>query len=124
MVSFEPAHDKWVIKKGTLFTMSYQYKNSSGTGIDLSSASGTVKIKSKDQTTTYLTLSTANGRISMDSSGNITFTILPADTATLTFTDLEDNMMVAVFDFYVTYSVSNVESLLEGEVKLRPYISS
>ena len=101
-------HD-FVCDQGATFQREIILKDSTGTVIDITGSSAEMDVRQRiDDTEKLITLSSANGRISIDGSdGKITLLISAGDT-----TNLNTN---GVYDIKLTYSSGTVERILEGE---------
>ena len=109
----------FVIEQGATFSKVLTLKDSSGTVINLTGyASGEMDLRTNhDASTTFLTLTTSNSRMSLGgSAGTVTLTVSASDTSGL---DVQDG----VFDLELTDASSNIYRILEGTFQVRPQVS-
>lgn len=114
-----PAPDNWEVPQGDDFAEEYQYCDDDEVGIDISAATIVCKIKNRALTTTYATLTTANGGVTVDNEGNFVFIMTSTTTAALSFTDTNElGDPEAVFDSHITLSGGAKKPLIRGKVTL------
>lgn len=98
---------KIVCEQGATFNLPLQWIDATGAPVDMTGYSAQMDVRaSKTSAEVLVELSTANGRISLDSAGNITLSISATDTATLIPGQY-------VYDLELTNG-SSVERLIEG----------
>jgi len=96
-----------VCEQGATFSRTLTVKDSNGDARDLSSYTGRMHVRrTTGSSTTIIELTTANGRMSTNSSGEIVLSISATDTAALT-----DG---GVYDLEIEDSEGNVERVVEG----------
>ena len=98
-------------EQGATFSRTLTVKDSNGDARDLSSYTARMQVRrTKSSSTTLIDLTTANGRISTNSAGQIILSISATDTAALT-----DE---GVYDLEIEDTSGNVERVVEGKFKL------
>lgn len=96
-----------VCEQGSTFSRTLTVKDSNGDARDLSSHTARMQVRrTTSSSTTIIELTTANGRISTTSSGEIVLSISATDTAALT--------SGGVYDLEIEDSGGNVERVVEG----------
>jgi len=94
-------------EQGATFNRTLTVKDSGGTARDLSTYTARMHVRrTTDSASTLLELTTENGRLSLNSSGEINISISATDTALLT-----DG---GVYDLEIVDASSNVERVVEG----------
>lgn len=109
----------FIIEQGATFQKVLTLKDSSDSVVNLTGyASAQMDLRTDaDQSSTALSLTTANSRISLGASaGTITLTISASDTASLTATD-------GVYDLEIVDGSGNVFRIVEGTYTVRRGIS-
>ena len=117
--SMTAGYHHFVIEQGATFSKILTLKDSSDTVINLTGyASGEMDLRTNhDASTTFLTLTTSNSRMSLGgSAGTVTLTVSASDTSGL---DVQDG----VFDLELTDASSNIYRILEGPFQVRPQVS-
>lgn len=101
------------IEQGATYNQPLVWKDSSGTAVNVTGYTARMQIrKTIDATTTILTLTTENGRITVGgANGLITLLVSAADTAALT-------TFCGVYDLEVISPAGVVTRLLEGQVEV------
>ena len=98
-------------EQGATFSRTLTVKDSNGDARDLSSHTARMQVRrTNSSSTTLIELTTANGRISTNSSGQIFLSIYAADTAALT-----DE---GVYDLEIEDTSGNVERVVQGKFNL------
>ena len=109
----------FIIEQGATFSQTLTLKDSSGSVINLTgypSAEMDLR-KNQDDSSEVLTLTTANGRITLGgSAGTITLLISNTDTAALTVGD-------GVYDLELVDSANKVLRIMEGTYSIRGNVS-
>jgi|TARA_R100000742_G_C4163654_1_gene4364 hypothetical protein len=98
-------------EQGTTFSRTFTVKDSSGTARNLSSYTAKMQVRrTQSSSSTIIELTTENGRISLNSSGQVALSISAADTA-----GLSDD---GIYDLELISSGGVVERLVEGNFTL------
>lgn len=109
----------FIIEQGATFKQTLTLKDSAGTAINLTgypSAEMDLR-KNQDDSSEVLTLTTANGRITLGgSAGTITLEISATDTAALTVGD-------GVYDLELKDSTNAIQRIMEGTYSIRGNVS-
>ena len=109
----------FIIEQGATFGQTLTLKDSSNTVINLTGFTGAMSLKEKpDETATILSLTTANGRMTMGgNAGTVVLLISATDTAGLESDD-------GVFDLEITSGAGVVTRLIEGTYSIRRNITT
>ena len=98
-------------EQGATFSRTLTVKDANGDARDLSSHTARMQVRrTVSSSSTLITLTTENGRISLNSSGEITLSITAVDTASIT-----DG---GVYDLEIISSGGAVERVVEGNFYL------
>ncbi len=110
-MTITPGTYNFTIYQGATFTYTLTWKDDAGTPIDITGFTAVLQFReSRDASTTFLTLSTAAGGITLGgAAGTITLAISATDTTAITVTG-------GVYDLKLTSGAGVVTRLLEGEV--------
>lgn len=108
----------FIIEQGATFQNTLTLKDSADAVINLTGFSAEMDLrKNQDDSSEVITLTVANGRISMGgAAGTITLTISSSDTASLTVGD-------GVYDIELTDASGKVDRILEGTYSIRGNVS-
>ena len=105
-----------ICEQGATFARTLTVKDSSGTARNLSSYSGKMQVRRTiGASSVLIELSTTNGRMALNSSGEIALSITASDTAAIT-----DG---GVYDLEITSSGGAVERVVEGDFNLIPEVT-
>jgi len=109
----------FIIEQGATFGQTLTLKDSSNAVINLTGFTGAMSLKEKpDATATILSLTTANGRMTMGgNAGTIVLTISSTDSASLSPDD-------GVFDLEITSGAGVVTRIIEGTYSVRRNITA
>ena len=108
----------FIIEQGATFGQTLTLKDSAGAAVSLIGFTGAMSLKeSPTATDTILSLTTSNGRMTIDGdAGTVTLNISATDTAGLEPDD-------GVFDIEITSGAAVVTRLIEGTYSIRRNIS-
>tara|TARA_B100001778_G_C18117450_1_gene419065 strand:+ start:170 stop:514 length:345 start_codon:yes stop_codon:yes gene_type:complete len=105
-----------ICEQGATFSRTLTVKDSSGTARNLSTFTGKMQVRKRlTSSTVLIELSTSNGRMTLNSSGEISLSITASDTAALS-----DG---GVYDLEITSSGGAVERVVEGDFNLIPEVT-
>ena len=105
-----------ICEQGSTFSRTLTVKDSAGDARNLSSFSGKMQVrKLVTSTDTLVELSTTNGKMTLNSSGEISLSLTATDTAAIASS--------GVYDLEITSSGGAVERVVEGEFNLIPEVT-
>lgn len=108
------------IEQGSTLSLLLTWKDSNGTAVNLTGYTARMSLKSSfTSTTTILSLTTSNGRITLGgSAGTIQLTVSATDTAALTAPQ------TGVYDLELVSGSSVVTRLIQGTFSITPEVTT
>lgn len=118
-VLMSAGYHHFIIEQGATFGQTLTLKDSAGSAINLTGFTGAMSLKRNPSATdTVLSLTTSNGRMTIDgSAGTVALLISATDTAALEADD-------GVFDLEITSGAAVVTRLIEGTYSIRRNITT
>jgi len=105
-----------ICEQGCTFSRTLTVKDSAGSARNLSSYSGKMQVRKRVTSTDVMVeLSTTNGKMTLNSSGEIALALTATETAALTDS--------GVYDLELTSSGGAVERVVEGNFNLIPEVT-
>ena len=105
-----------ICEQGATFSRTLTVKDSSGVVRNLSSFSGKMQVRKRvSSTDTLVELSTTNGKMTLNASGEISLSLTATETAAIATS--------GVYDLEITSSGGAVERVVEGNFNLIPEVT-